>query len=375
MHVLLVSQQWSRLLSGVGTFTRLLSRGLGAAGVRVSVLAPEEGGRLPADLAAIPVRRLPVRLQGGHERWLRAAWAWRGALADSAVDVVHFTDARESLLSAPSGPWLGTVHDSYAADCPAWPWQLHGYPDAGRRWAYYRLTRALEARAYRRAPALVANSAYTARALDRAYGLAALPVIRNAVEAPPAQHAVDAGAGSVRPFRIAFSGGNPARKGLPLLRRAAGLLAERFPVELWTFGFGAPGEEVAGPLRVRHFGLLPRAEAWRRLATADLLALPSRVEALGLVVMEAMACGLPVVASAIGGGPELIRPGRDGLLIDPGSLAGLTAALAGLLRDPARRARLAASAALRARSFSLARLAQGYRAIYAELLGQGAGKE
>ena len=66
----------------------------------------------------------------------------------------------------------------------------------------------------------------------------------------------------------------------------------------------------------------------------DILVLPSRTEGWGLSLMEAMACKKPVVASRVGGIPELVRDGTDGLLVGAGDVAGLSRAILRLLKDP-----------------------------------------
>ncbi|MGH7058357.1 MAG: glycosyltransferase, partial [Acetobacteraceae bacterium] len=74
------------------------------------------------------------------------------------------------------------------------------------------------------------------------------------------------------------------------------------------------------------------------LAAADIFALPSHFEGLPMVLIEAMLAGLPVVASDIPGTRELVQRGTSGLLVPRGNSAQLTAALADLAQDPARRA-------------------------------------
>jgi len=77
--------------------------------------------------------------------------------------------------------------------------------------------------------------------------------------------------------------------------------------------------------RVRHLG--PRSDIAEAYALADLFVLPTQYEAFGIVIVEALACGVPVVTTALAGAAELVRPGVNGLLQhdpdDPGELAGL----------------------------------------------------
>jgi glycosyltransferase involved in cell wall biosynthesis len=78
--------------------------------------------------------------------------------------------------------------------------------------------------------------------------------------------------------------------------------------------------------------------------SADLFAAPSRYEGgLGLVYLEAMACGVPVIARAAGGAAEAIEHGRTGLLLERGDVEETTAAIGMLLSDPALRARMGAA--------------------------------
>jgi N-acetyl-alpha-D-glucosaminyl L-malate synthase BshA len=81
------------------------------------------------------------------------------------------------------------------------------------------------------------------------------------------------------------------------------------------------------------------------LAAADLMLLPSKSESFGLAALEAMACGTPVVASAIGGLPEVIDDGVDGVLLPPDDIPGMIDAVRGLLSDRSRLERMARAAA------------------------------
>jgi glycosyltransferase involved in cell wall biosynthesis len=101
---------------------------------------------------------------------------------------------------------------------------------------------------------------------------------------------------------------------------------------------------------VEFLGSCTQPEVADALAAADVLAAPSvatadgRREGIPVALMEGMACGLPVVASALSGIPELVVDGINGLLVEPGNVEALAAALASLSRDPSLRARLGATA-------------------------------
>jgi glycosyltransferase involved in cell wall biosynthesis len=102
----------------------------------------------------------------------------------------------------------------------------------------------------------------------------------------------------------------------------------------------------------------PRSDVGDLLAAADLLLLPSRTEGLPAVAVEAGLAGLPVVASRVGGVPEVVERDVTGLLVEPGDVAGFVAAVAGLLGEPDRRRALGEAAAVRCREgFSIERLA------------------
>jgi glycosyltransferase involved in cell wall biosynthesis len=104
------------------------------------------------------------------------------------------------------------------------------------------------------------------------------------------------------------------------------------------------------------------------IGAADLLVLPSVAEAFGLVLAESLYLGTPVVASRVGGIPEIIDDGQDGVLVPPGDASALAQAVAELLADPGRRRRLAgAGRAKVAERFGFPRMVRSYETIYDDL--------
>lgn len=100
------------------------------------------------------------------------------------------------------------------------------------------------------------------------------------------------------------------------------------------------------------------------LASASLFVFPSLVEPQGLALLEAYAAGVPVVASRTGGIPEMLDDGVDGVLVRPGDVGELAAAIVRMLNDPAFGAACASRARRRLESFSVARIADQYVDLY-----------
>jgi glycosyltransferase involved in cell wall biosynthesis len=147
--------------------------------------------------------------------------------------------------------------------------------------------------------------------------------------------------------------------------------------------FGASGEETRAEC-MRRIGLSGREKAFeflgevdrssvaRLLAEADMLVLPSRDEGLPLVLIEAMAAGIPTITSSgVGAIPEVVAHGETGLLVPPGDVAALGRAIETLASNGTLRRRMGDAARLRCeRNYSLASWSEGLERV---LSGAGAG--
>jgi glycosyltransferase involved in cell wall biosynthesis len=150
------------------------------------------------------------------------------------------------------------------------------------------------------------------------------------------------------PHTVLYLGRLLDTKGLRELIEATALLAPRFAhLELLLGGDGDPGEFAALARergiseRVRFLGWVGPEEKQRLLESSTVLALPSYNEGLPMCILEAMAAGLPVVATAVGGIPEAITDGVDGLLVPVRDAGALAEALARVLDSPAIASRMA----------------------------------
>jgi glycosyltransferase involved in cell wall biosynthesis len=165
------------------------------------------------------------------------------------------------------------------------------------------------------------------------------------------------------------------RKDLPTLVRAFAALAAELPHRLVLAGLAGWGAgELAAAVaasgvadRILVSGYVPEADKAALLSGADVFAYPSRYEGFGLPVLEAMACGTPVVTTTGGSLPEVA--GDAATLVDPGDDAALAAALAKLATDPAAREDAAARGRARAATFTWERCAEATAAAYSRALG------
>lgn len=164
-----------------------------------------------------------------------------------------------------------------------------------------------------------------------------------------------------------------ARKGLPHLLRAMAQIRSDLPEARLLIG--GEGEDRSALEREAHsLGLTGRvdfvgtvndtAQFYRRL---DLFVLPSLDEAFGLVVLEAMAAGLPVVGTRVGGIPEILQDGAQGRLVAPADSQALAGAIRQLCQDPIRRSQMAEQARRRALRFDIGQTVKALQAVYEEL--------
>jgi len=145
--------------------------------------------------------------------------------------------------------------------------------------------------------------------------------------------------------RLWFAGDGPDRARLDKAVRAAGLLD-----------------------RVKLLGFTVGKEKLAVLSSAYAMVLPSYHEGIPYAILEGLASALPVVATAVGGIPEVVRDGTDGFLVSPGDPVALASAMEKILSDRALRDRMAESARERSFDFSVERVSRQYIEVYKEVM-------
>lgn len=174
--------------------------------------------------------------------------------------------------------------------------------------------------------------------------------------------------------RVLFVGQASVQKGTHHLVRAFEAAAPA-DAELWLVGGLEPELEphVLGRPRVRWLGPMDQSDLPDIYRQCHVFCLPSIQDGFGMVLTQAAASGLPIVASTHSGGPEVIDPDRTGALIEPGDVDGLAAALSVYLEQPDLAREHGAAAALEARErWSWSRYGRDVHAAYTRLLGPNA---
>lgn len=332
----------------------LLARRLESEGhARVSTAAPAhespDGVWSAADLRALTRR---IRREGVTLVYLtdQRTWSWWYPifrLAGAGAVIVH---DRTSGERTPGGP---VRHGIKAL--------LHRVPGLG-------------------ADRVIAISAFVRRRLRDVNGVPAdrLRLVYNGVEierfAGEPRGLLQSVLGVPRDTPVVFASGRAQPyKGIPVLIEAA----SRLPRTTFAYCGDGPAlsafREQAARLGLANFHFLGRRDDVPELLRDAAIAVVPAVwaEAFGLTVVEAMAAGVPVIASRVGGIPELVQEGITGLLVPAGDPAALASAITGLLDDPARRAALGAGGRRAARErFTIDRTVVGIYDVVAELLSR-----
>jgi phosphatidyl-myo-inositol alpha-mannosyltransferase len=340
---------------GVGNHVRALAGELRGAGHRVDVLAPAErpvaepgfvglGGSL-----AVPYNGSVARIAMGPRTLARV----RRAVRRGGYDLLH--------VHEPLSPSVGLLAVTQAGRVNG------GVPVVGTFHANLGRSLALDAaspllrRVYDRLGGRIAVSASARDTWQGRFG-GAMAVVPNGVApeffAGPEPLEGWKGDGPT----LLFVGRLEPRKGLAYLVRAFLRLKPAIPrLRLLVVGRDDKRQRdrvmAVVPPRLRpdlvFVGSVPQADLPSYYASADLFCAPSLGgESFGIVLAEAMAVGLPVVCSDIGGYRDLVRDGTDGLLVPPRDPEALAAAIAGLLDHPARLAAMGEAAAAAARRYA-----------------------
>ena len=351
---------------GVQIHIRQLSHQLRQRGHDVLVLAPGDVPGMRED-ALIVGRTFTMWANGSVAKVClspRALRRVRRAFDDFAPDVIHVHEpfapgiSVQAVLSA-TAPVVGTFHSYFAHDT------FEGFIYA----AVTPLLRSI----WRRVDARIAVSQAARFSAASRLGPGKFQILPNGAEV---DHFASAKAATNVPQgrRLLFVGRLEPRKGLPFAIRAFEQLAPDYPdLSLIVVGDG-PERHAVDALspalreRVHMMGTVTYDALPTYHKAADIFISPATgAESFGIVLVEAMAAGLPVVASDIPGYREVARHGKEGLLVKPSDAAALAAGIRTLLDDPAQAARLGENGFERSRVFAWDSIIDQLETVYESL--------
>ena len=316
-----------------------------------------------------------IRLSAGTDQSRIGRWqALRRFIRDTRPEIVVSFLSYFSVLTAARAAGVGarvvfnqqTPMTAFLADGD-YPW----------RGAWHRRVFTLVTRTgYAAADLVVATSRGVADDLQAAFGVdpAHVRVVPNPVDldrvAAAAVEPLDAAFQEQWTSPVIVAAGRLAEaKNYPLLIDAMAVLRQRIPARLFILGQG----ELEGAIRARiaERGLTDavilcgfQRNPWKFIAKADVFALTSHYEGFGNVLVEAMACGVPVVATASAGTRDIVRDGQNGVLVQAHAAEAVAAALARVLSDGVQRAQMSTAARQHASSFALHVVASQYDRLF-----------
>lgn len=385
MNICIVTQQFKNIISGVGLHANNLTHALLNEGHTITLLVPEDQAPLNSlpNLSIVTVKK--PGFNQSQARWLSLSFSFNAALRklekENKFDLIHFTDARESFFCNPSAPMLGQVNDTYSAELKTTSEYRKHYPDWLTRWLYYSAVHLLESRKLQRLKLIVANSRFTAETVTKTYPNTASKVRHCYKSVDVAKYQkIRANREAAPPDPdqpvILFVGSNMHRKGVPdMIKAAPGVIKNHPLVRFIVVGNDKSVDRLkalCADLKItKNFefaGWKSQADLLEYYQKATVFVMPSLTEALGVTFLEAMAAGVPVIGTNVGGIPEIIQDEFNGLLVPVESPGSIAQAINRVLADEPLRKRLAENARTTLSKFDVTSMMECTFKLYREVL-------
>ena len=368
MKIALVSPYDFSVPGGVNSHILQLATQFRKLGHQVRILAPaSDESHIVGEGVIVVGRPIPVHFSGSVARI-----AWNPLMGSRIADILESGQFDIVHLHEPLMP--GVTLTALRVSTAVTVGTFHAAQEGGSR--LYSYSRRFVQRWFSRLDGCIAVSPAAAELIER-YFPATFTVIPNGID-------VASYAAEVQPYaryrdgkiNILFLGRLEQRKGLKYLLRAyAGLKREYPNTRLIVVGEGGyrrgyqTSVQKAGLADVVFTGRVTEEEKLRYLRTADIFCAPNTGnESFGIVLAEAMAAGLPIVASNVTGFAYVVTHGEEALLVRPRDERALGEALRSLILDPSLRQRLAERGRERVKQFDWSRVAQDILSYYERLL-------
>jgi glycosyltransferase involved in cell wall biosynthesis len=382
MRVLLLNYEFPPVGGGAGHATANIASGLVRMGIDAEVLTSRIDGEEDGDVVeGVPVHRVNSWRVDVHDCGLRGAYTYlmgaapklRQLQAERPYDIEHY------FFSLPTGllsllPRTGTpapyVVSLRGSDVPGYD------PFNAKVERLHKVLKPLNRRIWRRAGKVVALSEALAETARETAPELDIEVIPNGIDtsrfSPPEERPAENRVRLITVARLL------ERKGIQTILEACAK-PTLLPVELDIIGTGSYEPELRQMVdemgledQVHFLGFVPNEELPSHYRRSDVFVLPSETESFGLVFAEAMSCGLPIAASNVGGIPETVRDGVDGLLCPPGQPLALRENILRLISNVDAREEISHSQRERIlQNYTWDRIAARYADLYRSVLAAG----
>jgi len=294
-----------------------------------------------------------------------APWLLKRHPAPPGTDII-VTNSWNGFAFKRTGPKLVAIEHLFVLD-PA----FRPYRSLRQAVFHETLIRRFELATFRSADAVVAVSRYVAKRLHDTLGVRQTYVIYNGIDTNVFRPNTERQTPSQRPVQLLFVGNLTRRKGADLLAPLMQRLGQDYRLR-YTSGLRTT-DALSGVQNATPLGRLDRAEIVDAYQTSDLLVFRTRLEGFGYSAAEAMACGIPVVATRCSSLPELIEDGDTGFLWAADDVDAFESAIRTLSDDGdlANRMALSAREVVTSR-FSLGHMIDNYIALFKQLLSDRA---
>jgi glycogen synthase len=375
MRVVEVTQRYPPALGGVEIHVEAIAHGLRARGHSVEVVTTDLARERPFTRVSGPAADggVPVRRHRAF-RTLPAPHGLGIIAPGMALDVLSL---RADVVHAHAFGVAPTWFASFARRLRATPLVIETHADAGRGTSGSRAYARAVARLTLRAADRVVVQTHLEESLLRSLGVDPdhLALIPDGIDLSEFSGDPDRPRSDEGPTLLFVGRLSTEQKGLEPLVRGFAAVPPDLGLRLRMVGQDWGGQPLVERLaqelgvadRVTLTGPLPRAQLLREYARADMFVLPSLFEPYGIVLTEAMAAGLPIVASRVGGIPEVVTEGENALLCPPDDAAALAAAFERLTKDPSLRTRLGRAGVVRVQRFAWTRVLPQWIALFESL--------
>ena len=339
-RICIVTNQYKSVKSGIGTYSKIMTDRL-KNDYKVTIMCSDKEITPEKDIKIISINQ--SKIDPTPHKWVSFSYNVAKKIKDmqEEFDIIHFADAREALFYSSNKLSIGNINDYYYATASKNPFYYKDYGDWLKRYFYCNFVFYLEKIALSHLSIIIPNSDYVSKIIKNNYNISEdrIYAIHKSVDYRRFGKKSEI---KKETFPIIlFVGGNFFRKGLPSLIKATPEVIKKFPNTLvYIIGKDKNEKKIVSLCKkynvIKNYKFLDWV-SYEKIVNyykiADVFVMPSLIEAFGIVFLEAMAAGVPVIGGNVGGTKELIQNEENGLLVNPNDHKKIASSIIRLLEN------------------------------------------